>query len=225
MKKKFIDFLFEDDVIEETETTLEVLNDHSNQLELEKKYEEKLLEKPKPVKKDYNLELNRTKTKTMIDFDEPKPSRIKNISKAHVAYEVREPISPIFGIASEKVFTTPQIAKDNVNQASKIGTIISPIYGTMVEADAQKPTPEPKNDVEKKIPPRIIDYDPSIFMQKNDKVVESLESKTTDDNVEVLDIGNGFDKVSDQDFFNEIIEENDDKVVISRDISLFDEDK
>lgn len=197
--KKIMDIFFEEELVETKEVEVVKINNNIDENNT-KKYEEKLNQKPK---RDLNINLNVKSNENALDTHIPIQNININQKKRPIIFESKpkktEPISPIFGPSEQKnnTITATQPSNAHAMKASKNSGVISPFHGVVKDETKQKNESSSSNNL----------YG----------VIEEIK------NITVLDVDQkNVDDISDEDFLETVIDGNQEEIIVSRDISLFD---
>lgn len=135
---KFLDFLFEKEDDEEKITTVEVANDVVVQT---KELDESMVEN---VSLEFSMDdepQKWTDVDHILEEFQEKPKQVKKQKIQTQPYVFTESISPIFGMKEKKSKETKVASGQKVvmhhTNPSKIGTVLSPIYGVDVFDDEE----------------------------------------------------------------------------------------
>lgn len=215
MIKKLMSFIFEEETVEETPEVVKEKPVEVKETKVSERKEARILddekEKNPPVKaatvsekKDQSM-LNKMK----VEAAPVAPKQKKPVVTNKVDYEFTPVISPIYGIADEKkVQTTSHIQKKTYTSSSTpTGIVLSPINGNLKE---EKPTEEVK--IEKAtldIQEEIVSDEPIVdiplsSMLANNKIDFGSEDVPATETKEI---------------------QNDKKVLLSKNLSLFDDEE
>lgn len=247
--KKLIEFIFETEEIVEEETK-GPLKTHTF-TEVEKPVQTK--EVVKEVKKEENVQekviaqkqeavkrndvLTKTKPAFGIDMDD---YPVKKTVKAHnpkkqdtaVKYESKPPMSPIFGVLESKkdprIIVTPSTTKQvNSLNSSKIGTVLSPIYGVI-----QTNEESAKDEVEVLDKPSVSDITHIKEIKEEIEQISLIQEDEIPTATKQNDYFNDYftnKEVVEDNFANGSLEEilikpKDETYIMNQDISLFDDE-
>lgn len=189
-----MDMFFDEEVIKQEENEIIKLNESINSNI--QKYEEKLNYRPK---RELNINLNpknEIKEEKNIIIDDS-----LNIKKRNIIFENKpkktEPISPIFGPSQqkEKTITANRPSNHHTLKASKNSGVISPFHGIVKDEEMLLN----KNEINIDNPYGVIEE------------IKSIDVKDVEQTNEYH-----------LDFLDEVIDSQEERIVVSRDISLFD---
>lgn len=175
-----------------------------------------VLSKPKS---SFGIEVNTVKTRTY---------QVKN-EYNNGKYESQPPMSPIFGVLKTNhenhSFIAPSITGSKSASQSKIGTVLSPIYGAIEINDK-------KDDIIKIKSEETKDKAVSAETLKEEKTVSQKEVKSEVNDEEYFKayFARNLHSVTGNDFANRSLEDilekpNDETYIANDDISLFDDEK
>lgn len=242
--KKLIDFIFETEEIVEEETKGPLKTHTFTEVEKpaqvkeivkETKKEDVVQEKVTSQKQEAvkrNDVLTKTKPTFGIDMDDypvKKTTKTQSVKKQDTAvkYESKPPMSPIFGVLESKkdprIIVTPSTTKQvNSLNSSKIGTVLSPIYGVIQN-----------NNEETK---EVIEETKKSDLLLVDEIKEEVQQVSTIDDEIVAESSNKNDYFNDYFTNKEVVEDKfingsideilikpkDETYIMNQDISLFD---
>lgn len=245
--KKFLDLIFETVPDDKEEEIVQVKREpvikdevkYSKPSKETKVFTEKSVpSKEETVNKNDILAKSRTRSNFGIDVGTPKTRTFSGpkIEYGSDKYESQPPMSPIFGVLETskdlRSFVAPSITGSRSATQSKIGTVLSPIYGVMDSG-------EKKDEIKKIVPVNDVDAPnelkktetSAVSAKKTEELYRIQTEKAKDDEYfkEYFNrnLANATNK---NEFANRSLEEilgrpNDETYVASNDISLFDEEE
>ncbi len=244
--KKFLDLIFETVPDEKEEEIVQVKREPAVKEEIKYSQPQKEI-KTAPSKNDAVSEetinkkdiLSKSRARSSFGIDVGTPKRVHSSPKVDYGsdkYESQPPMSPIFGVleTSKDVhsFVAPSITGSRAATQSKIGTVLSPIYGMM-------DTGEKKEEIKRITPIEDIPADEThqsekpqtLTAEKAEELYKIQSEKAKDDEYfkEYFNrnLANATNK---NEFANRSLEEilgrpSDETYIANNDISLFDDEE
>lgn len=183
----------------------------------------------------------RNKSFGIIDVEElqvKKPILSKAPINDSKPYEAQPPISPIFGFLKddeEKVLTTPQITS-STNTTSRLGTVLSPIYGITNTNNEVKSEVKVEEKHEEPFDMPIIGEDiiripyptnEEVSVFGNTEEVNLVQEENEEESITTFETIDEFDESDSNEFMNvslsDMLHHSDNTFVAEQEISLFDE--
>lgn len=146
-------------------------------------------------------------------------------AKKEKEYEFQPPMSPIFGVLENhedpRIIVTQNKKTVSANNASYLGTVLSPIYGSEIYHDESEAVSEIIEEISETIPQTVIEETVEEVAVINDE--EKTFSETFEDESHL-------DEIKDEDIINSSIDDilikpKDETQIVNREISLFDDEE